>query len=176
MLKAASQQTIASVSGNMKNLSVAQETATGNTQSPRYTPDRDPLAFNPLLRVKRKQILPLPERHSIHSVFAGTTTQRDLNRMVSQYFAIGCDKYYQRCSLLEELIESQSPVDELFMAALNSGPMYSTDCCRFVQTYVNKFSKHLLMKDTVLSDLEKIINESCPPMDIPVFVSLVHNL
>lgn len=150
----------------MQNLNVVQETAARGTQHPGYIPDRNPLDLNPLPAAKRRHILPLSKEHSIHSIFSGETTQQDVDSIVSRCFASGCGRYYQRYLLLEELIESKSPEDELFMTALDSGPMYLTDCCRFVHTYVNKFRKHLLMKDTILSDLRKITKASCPPVDI----------
>lgn len=163
MLKSTSRR---SMSDGMQNLNIVQETAARDTQHPGYIPDRDPPDLNPLPVAKRRHIQPLPEEHSVHSIFSGETTQQDVNRIVSRCFASGCGRYYQRYLLLEELIKSKSPEDELFMTALGSGPMYLTDCCRFVHTYVNKFKKHLLMKDTILSDLRKVKMTSCPPVDI----------
>ncbi|MCK5895065.1 MAG: hypothetical protein KAG53_11855 [Endozoicomonadaceae bacterium] len=145
------------------NFSIAP---TSNEEALSNTTKTDTLTHDILPDGKIRKIQKSPKSHSIHSIFSGETTQRDINRLVSENFSIFCKNYYKRTMKLEELIASDSPADELFIATINSGPMYVTDCCRYVQSYKDKFKSHGLIKNTVLSNLIKLITLTCPPMDI----------
>lgn len=145
------------------NFSIAP---TSNEETLSNTTKTDALTHNILPDGNIRKIQKSPESHSIHSIFSGETTQRNINRLASENFSIFCKNHYKRTMKLEELIASDSPADELFIATINSGPMYVTDCCRYVQSYKDKFKNHGLMKNTVLSDLVKLVMLTCPPMDI----------
>ena len=145
------------------NLSI---TSTSNEEPLSNTAKTDTFIHDLLPDGKSRKIQQSQKSHSIHSIFSGETTQRDINILVSEHFSIFCKNYYKRNMELKKLIASDGPADELFMATMNSGPMYMTDCCRYVESYNDKFKNPELMKDTVLSDLLTLILRSCPPMDI----------
>lgn len=164
------QQSITSQSGcgSIKNLMSAQEKVVdiGKIQSPKLITETGLLACHSLPDGKRRKIRYLSEGYSVYSIVSGQTTQRDINRMVSQCFSSICENYYKRCNLLETLIESDYSADDAFMKTMNSGPMYSTDCYQFVKDYMKKFGNESLVENTVLSKVENIMNGRCPPMDI----------
>ena len=121
-------------------------TITSNKEPPNDTTETSHFIHNLLPDITSRQIRKSSTNHSIYSIFSGETTQNDINILTSKCFSTFCQNYYQRYIQLQNLIESESPADELFITTINSGPMYSTDCCRSVQSYNNKFGNHSLIK------------------------------
>ncbi|MCK5894913.1 MAG: hypothetical protein KAG53_11050 [Endozoicomonadaceae bacterium] len=151
-------------------------TTISNEESPNNTTETTNFIPHLLPDKTSKQIRKLSKSHSIYSIFKGKTTQKDINVLASQCFSTFCQNYYQRYIQLQNLIESENPADELFITTINSVPMYSTDCCRYVQSYNNKFGNHSLIKNTILSDLIKLVQHGCPPMDIYKQISVMDHL
>lgn len=169
MNASSSQQASASLIGSMKSQTLVkeQETDGGIRLVRRENSGSDVMDYYLLSEVGSRQVWQVPISHSIKSIILGETTQEDINEMVSQCFATHCDKYYRRCCLLTQLIAADNPSDTCFLGVINSGPMFATDCCRYLGFYVNKFGRDLFLENTVLrEELDRIVEGKCPPMDI----------
>ncbi|GFR96916.1 hypothetical protein ElyMa_002732400 [Elysia marginata] len=88
--------------------------------------------------------------------------QKKVDKLMSELFSIFCENYHKRCTKLQELINCETPSDEQFIQQISCGPIYKTDCIRFIRQYIEKFGNQSLFKETALSDLEQMANKSLP--------------
>ncbi|WP_211829872.1 hypothetical protein [Kistimonas asteriae] len=107
------------------------------------------------------------ENSLINALFSGKLTQRDIDRMLSRYFAQECDRYYRRYTELCELKKTDCTLDEeRALSLLNEGPIYDTDCHIFRHHFLERYPDSEKFKTTLFADLGNTLRNTKPPTDI----------